>query len=107
MAYFTEDEPTGKIALGETVSYEQVYPGATYISGSIHHVKLTGLDSNTTYSFTYALHMNHGLVLRTLLEFPDLFFTQETMPCSWVRLSSAPSGVIETVPYELIWMRHA
>ena len=52
VAYFTEDDPSGKVALGETVSYQQVYPGATYLSGSIHHVKLSELDFDTIYYYT-------------------------------------------------------
>ena len=50
MAYW-RDEGEGMIAVGESVSYEQKYPGATYISGSMHHVKLSGLEPSTTYYY--------------------------------------------------------
>ena len=38
-------------ASGTISHYVQTYPGASYISGFFHHVKLTGLSPNTTYYY--------------------------------------------------------
>ena len=43
--------------MGDSVSYEQVYADAIYISGSMHHVKLSGLQANTTYYYRYATRL--------------------------------------------------
>ncbi len=36
---------------GNTSSYVQRYPKHSYVSGTFHHAKLTGLQPNTTYYF--------------------------------------------------------
>ena len=38
-------------ASGNITSYVQTYPGASYVSGTFHHVKLTGLSPDTTYFY--------------------------------------------------------
>ena len=38
-------------ASGNITSYVQTYPGASYVSGAFHHVKLTGLSPDTTYFY--------------------------------------------------------
>ena len=38
-------------ASGNITSYVQTYPGASYVSGTFHHVRLTGLSPDTTYFY--------------------------------------------------------
>ena len=52
MLYGTDSGQYTAQAEGETSAYEQVYPEETYISGTFHHVKLSGLEPSTTYYFT-------------------------------------------------------
>jgi len=42
-------------ASGNFTSYVQTYPGATYVSGYLHHVKLTELLPDTTYFYRWAV----------------------------------------------------
>ncbi len=39
------------VASGEATSYVQSYPDFSYISGTFHHVRVSGLHANTTYFF--------------------------------------------------------
>lgn len=39
---------------GSAESYVQHYPGQNYVSGIMHHVKLTGLQPLTTYFYRCA-----------------------------------------------------
>ena len=43
-------------ASGNITSYVQTYPGASYVSGTFHHVKLTGLSPDTTYFYRCGSH---------------------------------------------------
>lgn len=38
-------------SVGEVLTYTQVYPEHVYRSGVIHHVKVEGLQANTTYFY--------------------------------------------------------
>ena len=52
--YGTQSAWYDMAASGTFTSYVQTYPGATYISGFFHHVKLTGLRPDTTYFYKWA-----------------------------------------------------
>lgn len=43
------------VASGEATAYVQTYPDFSYISGTFHHVRLTGLQPNASYYFKCAL----------------------------------------------------
>jgi hypothetical protein len=49
--YGTESGAYTWEASGKASAYEQIYPGASYISGTFHHVKLPDLLPSTTYYF--------------------------------------------------------
>ena len=49
--YGTQSTWYDMAASGTITHYVQTYPGATYISGFFHHVKLTGLRPDTTYFY--------------------------------------------------------
>ena len=53
--YGTQSSWYDTVASGNRTHYVQTYPGATYVSGIFHHVKLTGLMPDTTYFYRQAL----------------------------------------------------
>ena len=42
------------VASGEATAYVQTYPDFSYVSGTFHHVRLTGLQANASYYFKCA-----------------------------------------------------
>lgn len=42
------------VASGEATAYVQTYPDLSYMSGTFHHVRISGLRANTTYYFKCA-----------------------------------------------------
>ena len=43
------------VASGEATAYVQTYPDFSYVSGTFHHVRLSGLQANASYYFKCAL----------------------------------------------------
>ncbi len=55
MVYGNESGWYDGVASGEATAYVQTYPDFSYISGTFHHVRLTGLQPNASYYFKCAL----------------------------------------------------
>lgn len=53
VVYGNESGWYDSVASGNVTAYVQTYADHSYISGAFHHVRLAGLQDNTTYFFKY------------------------------------------------------